>query len=293
MGNEQRQRLRQSLGSGELVVAPGTYDPLSALIIESLGFKAAFIGGLITGAHLGVNEALLTMTEQVDAARQVAQAVAIPIIADAGAGFGEPLHVARTVEQFEWAGVAAIHIEDQVYPKRVSYARDIEQVIPLGEYLVKMGTALTARRDADMLIIARTDALTAQGGGRDEAVRRARALADLGVDGLMVRGLTTRDQLLSFREDVPDIPMVAIAGTKWADLAAHEYRELGYQIVVYATSAVASATEAIWTNYEALIRTGRLDVPGGSERYLEQRALFESVLGVDRQVAFEANVTAR
>ena len=291
MGVEERRHLRGMLDRGELVVAPGAYDPLTARIVESLGFSAIEVGGMVTGAHLATTEPLVTLTEQVEVAKKVADAVRIPVMTDAGAGFGEPVHVARTVELFEAAGLSGIHIEDQIYPKRVSYFRELEHMIPLDEFIVKIKYALAARRDKNFLIIGRTDAFTAQGGGEEETVKRATALRDVGCDVLMIRGISTREELSWIRKAVPNVPMVVIAGAKWVDLSIEEYRELGFQIVVFATSPVMSAVGAVYRNYEVLKNTGRLGTPGGGEEYFAERRIVEKVLDIGRYMDIEAATT--
>jgi methylisocitrate lyase len=288
MGAEERRALRAMIDRGEIVIAPGAYDPLTGRIVETLGFKAIEVGGFITGAHLACTEPLVTLTEQVEVAKKVAEAVQIPVMTDAGAGFGEPMHTARTVEQFEMAGIAAIHIEDQIYPKRISYFRELERIIPLDDFIMKMKYALLARKDPNFLIIGRTDAFSAQDGGRDETVRRGLALKEVGVDAVMLRGVSTREDLAFFRKAIPEIPMFAIAGAKWNDLSVDDYRELGYQIVAYATSPVTSAVAAIWKNYEVLKETGYLGTPGGSDAYFAERRIVEKLVQFERYMAIEA-----
>jgi methylisocitrate lyase len=293
MGVEERKLLRGMLDRGETVVAPGAYDPLTARIVESLGFKAIEVGGMVTGSHLATSEPLVTLTEQVEVARRVCDAVRIPVGTDAGAGFGEPLHCARTVELFEAAGLAAIHIEDQIYPKRVSYFRELEHIIPLDDFILKLKYAIAARRDPNFVIIGRTDAFTAQDAGKDEAVRRGLAMKDIGVDVIMLRGVSTKEELTFFRKNIPDIPLVVIAGAKWVDLSIDEYRELGYQLIFYATSPIMSAVEAVYKNYETLKETGRLGTPGGGEAYFAQRRILEKVLDIARYMEIEAATTER
>jgi 2-methylisocitrate lyase-like PEP mutase family enzyme len=293
MGVNERRMLKERLARGETVLAPGAYDPLTARIVEAHGFPAAFVGGFITGAHLACSEPLVTMTEQVEVARKIVDAVSIPVICDAGAGFGEPLHTARTVEQFEAAGVAAIHIEDQIYPKRISYFRELERVTALHEFILKLEWALKTRNDSNFLIIGRTDAFTAQNGGREETVKRGLAIRDVGADLLMVRGISTREELEFFRAAVPDIRMLVIAGAKWVDLTADEYAKLGYQLVIYATSPATSAAGAVWDNYETLKNTGRLGTPGGGDEYYRQRRIVEKLVGFERFMAIENATTER
>ena len=159
-----RSSLRARLQRGETIAAPGAYDPLSARVVQALGFAAVYTGGYMTGAHTSITEPLLTLTEQVEVAQKVAHAVDLPVITDAGAGYGDPLHVMRCVREFEAAGIAGIHIEDQVYPKRASYHKGLEHIVPLQEFVERMSYALKARRDPDFLIIGRTDAFSASKG---------------------------------------------------------------------------------------------------------------------------------
>ncbi len=131
----------------EQIVAPGAYDPISARLVQSLGFNAVYCGGYISGAHLAVTEPLMTMTEQLSVAERVVRAVPLPVICDADAGYGEPVHAMHTVRSFEQGGLAGIHIEDQFFPKRASYHAGLEHVIPMDEFLQKIGYALRARTD--------------------------------------------------------------------------------------------------------------------------------------------------
>lgn len=138
--------LRDMLQRRETVVAPGAYDPISGRVVQALGFPAVYTGGYITGAHTTITEPLLTLTEQVEVARKVVQAVTLPVLSDAGAGYGDPLHVMRCVREFEAAGIAGIHIEDQVYPKRASYHhKGLEHIVPLEEFRERLTYALRAR----------------------------------------------------------------------------------------------------------------------------------------------------
>ena len=182
-----RSDLRNKLTSGQSIVAPGAYDPISARLVQSLGFETIYTGGYMSGAHLAVTEPLMTMTEQVEVAARVARSVPLPVICDADAGYGEPVHAMHCVRTFQQAGIAAIHIEDQVYPKRASYHAGLEHIIPMDDFLEKMKYALQARSDPDFLIIGRTDAFSAVEGDMNEAIRRGNALRDLGVDVVMPR----------------------------------------------------------------------------------------------------------
>ena len=218
--------------------------PSAPVIVQTLGFPAVYTGGYISGAHLAVTEPLMTMTEQVEVARKVANAVNLPVICDAGAGYGDPVHTMRSVRTYEDAGLAGMHIEDQVYPKRASYHMGLEHITPMDEFLQKMRYALQARQDKDFLIIGRTDAFSAVEGDMAEAVRRGVALRDLGVDVVMPRGVRDKEDLAHFRNGVPDVPLLVIAGHD--DISVKEYEDLGYQIIIYATTPIVAAAIAIY-----------------------------------------------
>src|SRR6266511_333995 len=225
-----RSNLRDRLQRGETIVAPGAYDPLSARVVQALGFAAVYTGGYMTGAHTSITEPLLTLTEQVEVAQKVAHAVDLPVITDAGAGYGDPLHVMRCVREFEAAGIAGIHIEDQVYPKRASYHKGLEHIVPMPEFVERMTYALKARRDPDFLIIGRTDAFSAVEGSRAELIQRGLTLKELGVDAVMPRGVRAREDLAFFRKEVPGVSLMVIAGAD--DISVQEYAELvGIRII--------------------------------------------------------------
>jgi 2-methylisocitrate lyase-like PEP mutase family enzyme len=253
-----RGSLRARLQRGETIAAPGAYDPLSARVVQALGFAAVYTGGYMTGAHTSITEPLLTLTEQVEVAQKVAHAVDLPVITDAGAGYGDPLHVMRCVREFEAAGIAAIHMEDQVYPKRASYHKGLEHIVPLQEFIERMSYALKARRDPDFLIIGRTDAFSAVEGSREELVRRGLTLKELGVDAIMPRGVRAREDLAFFRKEVPGVPLVVIAGAD--DISVQEYADLGYQIMIYATTPAIVAANALMETYQHLKDTGLLNI---------------------------------
>ena len=178
-------RFRRLLERPGLIVAPICFDPLTSRIAAEVGFECVALGGYALGSHLATSEPLLTMTEVVETARRIANAVDVPLKVDAGAGYGDPLHVMRTVREFEAAGVAAIHIEDQVFPKRAHYHRDYrEHTIPAEEMATKIRFACQARRDPDFVIIARTDSMRTH--GYEEGVRRANLYAEAGADLAML-----------------------------------------------------------------------------------------------------------
>ena len=284
-----RSQLRARLTSGESIVAPGAYDPISARIVQSLGFPAVYVGGFISGAHLAVTEPLMTMTEQLEVARRVVNAIDLPVICDAGAGYGDPVHTMRTVRAYEDAGLGGLHIEDQVYPKRASYHKGLEHITPIDEFLQKMHYALQARRDRDFLMIGRTDAFSAVEGSMDEAIRRGLALRDLGVDVVMPRGVIEKKDLATFRQGVPDVPMLAIAGS--ADISLKEYEELGYQMVIYATTSMLTTATALLEVYRSLKDTGMTGV--SAAEVVERRSRVEELISLPEYYQVEAETTEK
>jgi methylisocitrate lyase len=281
--------LRGMLQRGETIVAPGAYDPLTARVVQSLGFAVVYTGGYMTGAHTAITEPLLTLTEQVEVASKVVRAVDLPVLVDAGAGYGDPLHVMRCVREFEAAGVSGIHIEDQVYPKRASYHKGLEHIVPIPEFLERLTYARRARRDPDFLIIGRTDAFSAVEGSRDELVRRGLALRELGVDAVMPRGVRDRADLAFFRKEVPDIPLLVIAGAD--DISVQEYADLGYQIIIYATTPAIVAATALRDTYQHLKDTGRLNLT--AQRVAELRQQVEELISLPEYYQVEAETTEK
>jgi len=284
-----RQTLRELLQRGATIAAPGAYDPISARVVQSLGFPAIYTGGYMTGAHTAITEPLLTLTEQVEVARKVVYAVHLPVLADAGAGYGDPLHVMRCVHEFETAGVAGIHIEDQVYPKRASYHKGLEHIIPLEEFSERLTYALRARQDQDLLIIGRTDAFSAVEGSREELVRRGLVLRDLGVDAVMPRGVRQKADLAFFRQAVPDVPLMVIAGAD--DISVQEYADLGYQIIIYATTPIVVAVQALLDAYQHLKETGLLNL--NAQRVAAIRTRVEALIDLPEHYQIEAETTER
>ena len=284
-----RSRLREKLERGETIVAPGAYDPLSARVVQALDFAAVYTGGYMTGAHTSITEPLLTLTEQVEVAQKVARAVDLPVLTDAGAGYGDPLHVMRCVREFEAAGLAGIHIEDQVYPKRASYHKGLEHIVPLQEFVERMSYALQARRDPDFLIIGRTDAFSAVEGSRDELVRRGSTLKDLGVDAVMPRGVQAREDLAFFRKEVPGVPLLVIAGAD--DISTQEYADLGYQIIIYATTPAIVAANALMETYQHLKDTGLLNI--NAQQVAELRRRVEELISLPEYYEVEAATTEK
>ncbi len=238
-------RLRALLESGETIVAPGAFDPLAARLVEEAGFPAVYMTGFGTSAALlgRPDVGLLTMTEMVDNARRIADCVDIPVIADADTGYGNPLNVIRTVGAYEAAGVAAIHLEDQVAPKKCGHMEG-KLVIPAGEMAQKIRAAVEARTRPDFVIIARTDARAVE--GLERALDRARLYREAGADALFIEAVTSEDEAAEAARAFPDVPLLFnwAEGGKTPPISLDRLRELGYRIVIFPISTLLAATAA-------------------------------------------------
>lgn len=228
--------LREELAGPAMLVAPFVCDALQAKIAEAAGFRAVYMTGFGTAAVRGYPDlGLLTMGEMVGNVRTISKAVRIPVICDADTGYGNPLNVIRTVREYEDAGAAALHIEDQVWPKRCGFLAG-KQVIPQHEMVAKVRAACDARRGADFLIIARTDAL--QPCGWDDAEQRARAYRAAGADVLFVDGVTTVEDLDTYARRLGDLPLLYNGQL----LAAPEVAKRGFQIMIHPATLAAVYT---------------------------------------------------
>jgi 2,3-dimethylmalate lyase len=204
--NEQRSRLRELLAGPEMIVAPFVFDCLQAKLAAAAGFDAVYMTGFGTSAARGYPDlGLLTMSEMVANARAISNSVNVPVICDADTGYGNPLNVWRTVREYEDAGAAALHIEDQVFPKRCGFLAG-KQVIKQEDMVPKVRAACDARRDRNLVIIARTDAL--QPNGWDDVVLRARTYRAAGADLIFVDGIKTLDDLKHYAEKLGDLPLI-------------------------------------------------------------------------------------
>ena len=253
--------LRRDLEAGRMVVAPGAYDAITARLFRHMGFKTLYIPGSQTGTVLGTTEPLTSLTQMAQVGETVAKGVRyeLPVILDAGAGFGDPVHVMHAVETLEDAGITAIHIEDQFYPKRVSYHRGLEHIVPIDVYQQRLEYALRARKSENFLIIARNDGIRgAEGGSQEEAVRRAHAAMELDVDVIMPLGVRDRAQYEYLRREIKDIPMLALAGI--GQLGVKEFESIGYQIVIYPGTTIGSALNGIVHAYKDVLETGHVNV---------------------------------
>jgi len=236
-------RLRALLDSGQTIVAPGAFDPLSARLVEEAGFPAVYMTGFGTSAALigRPDVGLLTMTEMAGNAGRIAACVDIPVIADADTGYGNPLNVIRTVGAYEAAGVAGIHIEDQVAPKKCGHMEG-KLVIPAEEMVQKVRAAVEARTQPDFVIIARTDARAPE--GLERALQRGRMYRAAGADALFIEALTSEAEAIQAIEAFPGVPLLFnwAEGGKTPPISLERVKELGYRIVIFPIAALLAAT---------------------------------------------------
>jgi 2-methylisocitrate lyase-like PEP mutase family enzyme len=222
---------RQLLDRPDLIVAPGAYDGITARLVEQAGFPLVYMTGAGTAAARGYPDyGLLTMTEMVENAAVMARSVSVPVLADADTGFGNELNVTRTVYEYEASGVAGIHLEDQVSPKRCGHL-DGKQVIRRDRFISLITAAVEARSSAEFIIVARTDAVATD--GLDEAVDRANAALDVGADVAFVEALTTVDEVAAVPTRVhgPCLLNIVPGGkTPVRDLA--EAASMGYRMAI-------------------------------------------------------------
>ncbi len=250
-------RLRALLDSAELVVAPGAFDALSARLVEEAGFPAVYMTGFGTSAALigRPDVGLLTMTEMAGNAGRIAACVDIPVIADADTGYGNPLNVIRTVAAFEAAGVAGIHIEDQVAPKKCGHL-DGKLVIPAEEMAAKVRAAADARARPEFVIIARTDARAVE--GLERALDRARLYREAGADVLFIEAVVTEAEAEEAVRAFPGVPLLFnwAEGGKTPPVSLERLTALGYRIVIFPISALLAATAGMRAILREIARAG-------------------------------------
>jgi 2-methylisocitrate lyase-like PEP mutase family enzyme len=231
-------------------------DPLTARLVERLGFGAVYLGGHSMGIHLGKGQPMTTMSEAVEIASRVAAAVEAPVILDGGAGFGDPVHVDRLVRECERIGVAAVHIEDQPYPKRPSYHRGQGELAAVEVTAAKLEAAVRARRSSELMVIARTDALRVTG-SLEGTIERCRAFADAGADALLVLDLEP-GTLEGIRDRLPELPLVWTGAVDGPGPTLAEMRGAGFSLALYPFNTVAAIVEGVTATWTALREHGQL-----------------------------------
>jgi methylisocitrate lyase len=250
-------RFRELLAEPGIVVAPGAYDAITARVIASHGFPAVYMTGAGTvNAHLGIPDiALGTLTEFVENATRIADVVDQPVICDADTGFGNALNVMRTVQAFERAGVAGVHLEDQESPKRCGHL-DGKRIVPVEEMEGKIRAACDARRDDDFVIIARVDAAAVE--GVSAAIDRAGRYAEAGADVIFAEALTTPDEFGTFGAAGLGVPLLANMTEfgKTPYLTVEQFEDLGFDVVIFPMLAFRMMLGAVDTAMAELASSG-------------------------------------
>lgn len=254
---DKRRIFRERLSSGELLRFPGAFNPLSARLIEQKGFDGVYISGAVLSADLGLPDiGLTTLTEVAGRAKQIARMTELPALVDADTGFGEPMNVARTIQELEDAGLAGMHIEDQVNPKRCGHL-DGKQVVDESTALKRIRSAADARRDDNFLIMARTDIRAVD--GLDAAIDRARKLVDAGADAIFPEAMRDLSEFEAVRKAV-DVPILANMTEfgKSELFTSAQLADVGINIVIWPVSLLRIAMGAAGRALDTLNADGAL-----------------------------------
>lgn len=251
------QRLRELLNGDRAVLAPGAYDAFSARLVEDAGFPCVYMTGFGTTASLlgRPDVGLLSSTEMIDQARRIAEAVAVPVIADADTGYGNAINVIRTVRSYERAGVAAIHMEDQVMPKRCGHLSG-KALVPAAEMEAKIRAALDARTDDAFVLIARTDARAVE--GIAAAIDRAGRYLEAGADALFVEAPESEDEVEQVAAAFVGVPLVFnwVEGGRTPELSLSRLEQLGFRLVIFPIGPLLSAAAAMRLYLATLAKNG-------------------------------------
>ncbi|MER8187291.1 methylisocitrate lyase [Kitasatospora sp. NPDC094015] len=283
---QRRRALRERLATGRLLTMPGALNPLTARLIQDTGFEAAYLSGAVLAADLGLPDiGLTTATEVAARAQQTTRATDLPVLIDADTGFGEPMNAARTVQLMEDAGLAGLHLEDQVNPKRCGHL-DGKAVVPREEMARRLRAAVDARRDPDFLLMARTDARAVE--GLAAAIDRAKAYVDAGADAVFPEALDGEAEFEAFRKAV-DVPLLANMTEfgKTPLLDARTLQDLGYDIALYPVTLLRLAMGAVEDGLRTIAAEG---TQAALLPRMQTRSRLYELLGYQDYAAFDSAV---
>lgn len=283
---EKRRVFRERLDSGELLQFPGAFNPLSAKLIESKGFDGVYISGAVLAADLGLPDiGLTTLTEVAGRGEQIARMTNLPAIIDADTGFGEPMNVARTIQALEDAGVAGLHIEDQINPKRCGHL-DGKGVVDDATAIKRIKAAVDARRDPNLLIMARTDIRAAE--GLDAAIERAKLLVDAGADAIFPEAMKDLNEFEAMRKAI-DVPLLANMTEfgKSELFTKQQLADVGMNIVIYPVSLLRLALGSAMRGLDSLAEHGSLQNVVGE---MQTRAELYDLLDYEAYNHFDSGV---
>jgi methylisocitrate lyase len=273
------------------IMALGIWDPYTARVAEAFGIQCVHIGGYQLGTHYVTSEPLLTLTELATTTRYVTSAVRIPVVVDAGAGFGEPLHVMRTVKELERAGAVCIHIEDQIYPKRVHYHQGVEHVVPRGDMVAKIKAALAARSDPNFVIMARTDAMKTDGFA--EGIERANLYLEAGAEMVMIFPNTLEEARQAPREVKGLLAYTNSEGNRFGRplFSAREFEDMGYKLSTYPTALLCPVTQELKRVITNMKTRGESGLP--QDKMILWRKECEDLIGLDEYYRIEKETVER
>jgi methylisocitrate lyase len=281
-----RAQLRADLEGGGLLRFPGAFNPLSAKLIQQKGFEGVYISGAVLAADLGLPDiGLTTLTEVAGRSQQISRMTDLPTLVDADTGFGEPMNVARTVQTLEDAGVAGLHIEDQVNPKRCGHL-DGKQVVDTGTALKRIRAAVDARRDPNLLVMARTDIRAVD--GLAAAIDRAKALVDAGADAIFPEAMGTLAEFEAIRSAV-DVPVLANMTEfgKSELFRVQQLEDVGINLVIFPVSLLRLAMGAAERGLDTILAEGTLT---GRVPEMQTRAELYSLLDYEAYNRFDSGI---
>lgn len=283
---EKRRLFRERLASGELLQFPGAFNPLSAKLIQSKGFDGVYISGAVLAADLGLPDiGLTTLTEVAGRGEQIARMTDLPAIIDADTGFGEPMNVARTIQTLEDAGVAGLHIEDQINPKRCGHL-DGKGVVDDDTAVKRIRAAVDSRRDSNLLIMARTDIRAAE--GLDAAIDRAKKLVDAGADAIFPEAMKDLSEFEAMRKAI-DVPLLANMTEfgKSELFTKQQLADVGMNIVIYPVSLLRLAMGSAMRGLDSLREVGSMQGVVGE---MQTRAELYELLDYEAYNHFDSGV---
>jgi 2-methylisocitrate lyase-like PEP mutase family enzyme len=286
-----RKKFRQLMTGPRFIMALGVWDPFTSRVAEAMGIECVSLAGYQMGVGTVISEPLMTLTELADICRAVTAAVKLPVFVDAGAGFGEPVHVMRTVKELERTGVAGIHIEDQIFPKRVHYHKGIEHVVSREEMVDKIKAAVAAKIDPDFIITARTDAMATDGFA--EGVERANLYLEAGAEMVMCFPNNLEEAKRAPREINGHVAFVNSEGNrlKRPIFSVQEFSDMGYKLATYPTQLLCPVTQEIKRIITNLKTTGRSGLSQGD--MIVWRKECEDLIGLDEYYKVESATVER
>ncbi len=283
---DKRIAFRAGLNSYHIQRIPGAFNPLVAKLIQEIGFEGVYVSGAVVSADLALPDiGLTTLTEVTERGRQIARVTDLPVLIDADTGFGEPMSAARTVTMLEDAGIAGLHLEDQVNPKRCGHL-DGKAVVPAEEMVRRLRAAVAARRDPNFVICARTDAAGIE--GIDAAIERAEAYAGAGADLIFTEALSTPAEFERFRAAVA-VPLLANMTEfgKSELISARTLESIGYNAVIYPVSTLRLAMWAAETGLREIYETG---TQAGLLDRMQHRSRLYELLRYERYSEFDSDI---